>query len=368
MTIPQANPGANYRAHKARIDAAIAAVLASGRYILGPEVEAFERELGAFVSRGAAVGVASGTDALQLALRAAGVGAGDEVVTVSHTAVATIAAIELAGARPVLVDIDPVSFTMSPPGFESAITPKTRAVIPVHVYGHPADMDAILRVARPRGIHVIEDCAQSLGARYRGVPCGSIGDLAAFSFYPTKNLGAIGDGGALVAADDHTTARARSIRQYGWAKRYISDVPGLNTRLDELQAAILRVKLEALASENARRAVIATRYRAALESSRRMIAPSAPSGAGSLHAWHLFVVRTADREALIAHLDARGVGHAIHYPVPVHLQPAYLETLRGVDLPETERASREILSLPLWPEMSDAEVETVARSLADFRA
>ena len=282
-TIPQTDPRANYLAHKDEIDAAIAAVLAGGRYILGEQVAAFEREFAAYLGAGStegathAIGVGSGTDALHLALRACGIGPGDRVFTVSHTAVATVAAIELAGATPVLVDIDPATFTMDPNRLEeavrrdeggnssnvkrhSSIVTRHSAIIPVHLYGHPADMAAILEIARRYDLWVIEDCAQAHGATIDGQKTGTFGDIAAFSFYPTKNLGALGDGGAVVTSDPALAEQTRLLREYGWRERYVSAIPGLNSRLDELQAAILRVKLRYLDAENARRRALAAEY------------------------------------------------------------------------------------------------------------
>jgi len=252
-----ANPGAQYQAHKAEIDAAVARVLAGGWYILGEETRAFEAEFAAYIGVREAVGVGSGTDALQIALAACEIGAGDEVITVSHTAVATISAIEMAGATPVLVDIEPDFFTIDPAQIEAAITPRTKAIIPVHIYGQPANLDAVLEIASRHKLRVIEDCAQAHGAAFRGTRVGAHGDIACFSFYPTKNLGAIGDGGMVVTNDVALAERARLLREYGWAERYVSHISGRNSRLDELQAAILRVKLRRLDDDNQMRAQIA---------------------------------------------------------------------------------------------------------------
>ena len=364
--IPCADPHAGYLAHRQEIEAAIARVLESGRYVLGPEVAAFEQELAAYVGVRHAIGVGSGTEALHLALRACGVGAGDEVVTVAHTAVATVAAIELAGAIPVLVDIDASTYTLDPGRLEAAIGARTKAVIAVHIYGQPADLAPIAAIVKHRGLRLIEDCAQAHGARYGGRVVGSFGDIAAFSFYPTKNLGAIGDGGLVATADAGLAEQARLLREYGWAERYVSRVPGWNTRLDELQAAILRVKLRYLDAENSARSRIAAQYRSLLQGSDITLPVERE---GALHAYHLFVVRSARRDALVAHLERSGVRALVHYPVPVHLQPAYRGRLRGRDaLPETELAARQVLSLPMYPELADQDVRRVADAVCAFTA
>lgn len=346
MRIPPSDPRANYLAHKSEIDSAVARVLSNGRYILGPEVEAFEAEFGAYLGVAHSIGVANGTDALALALRGCGIGPGDRVATVSHTAVATVAAIELAGATPVLVDIDPETFTIDCAPLENL---EVRAIVPVHLYGRPANMPRILEIARRRGIKVIEDCAQSHGASIDGRRTGAWGDAASFSFYPTKNLSAIGDGGAVVTGDSEIAARVRSLREYGWQDRYVSEVAGVNSRLDELQAAILRVKLRYLDAENARRREIAARY----------------SGLDPHpgHVYHQYVIRSADRDKLRARLQEHGIGTLIHYPVPVHLQPAYRSRIKHGPLPESEKAAREVLSLPIYPELGGDAVEAVIRAV-----
>ena len=356
------NPQAQYLAHKAEIDAAMQTVLDGGRYVLGPETAAFEKEFAAWVGVGHAVGVANGTDALHLALRALGVGHGDEVITVSHTAVATAAAVTLAGAVPVLCDIEADTFTLDPALIERLITTRTRAIIAVHLYGQAADMDAILEIAKRRGLPVIEDCAQAHGARYQGRRVGTMGVLACFSFYPTKNLGAIGDGGAVATSDDALGAKLRLLREYGWAERYVSHSEGWNSRLDELQAAILRVKLRYLDADNASRRRIAARYGAEFADTGLVLPVTRE---GSEHVYHLYVVRSDRRDALNAYLQALGIAAGIHYPVPIHLQPAYRSTL-PVSLPVTERAAREVLSLPIYPELADTEVSTVVTAVRDF--
>ena len=359
-----ADPRAGYFAHREEIDAAIARVLESGRYILGPEVAAFEREFAVFIGVAHGVGVASGTDALVLAIQACGIGPGDEVITVAHTAVATVAAIELAGATPVLIDIEPAHFGMDPAKIEAAIGGRTKGIIPVHLYGHPVDLDPVLAIARARGLRVIEDCAQAHGARYRDHVVGSLGDVAAFSFYPTKNLGAIGDGGLVATNDAAIAERARQLRQYGWADRYVSDSTGTNSRLDELQAAVLRVKLKYLAAENDTRRRLAARY-AELLAGRDLVLPAERPRA--THVYHLYVVRSGDRDGLIAHLARSDVRALVHYPIPAHLQPAYHGRLRGADrLPQAEAAARQVLSLPMYPELSVRDVERVAEAIAGF--
>ncbi len=359
-----ANPGAQYQAHKEEIDAAIARVLSKGWYILGDETRAFESEFAAYIGVREAVGVGSGTDALQLALAACEIGAGDEVITVAHTAVATVAAIEMAGATPVLVDIEPDYFTINPAKIEAAITPRTKAIIPVHIYGQPAQLDAILDLAAGHQLRVIEDCAQAHGAAYRGTRAGAHGDIACFSFYPTKNLGAIGDGGMVVTNDAALAERARLLREYGWAERYVSHISGRNSRLDELQAAILRVKLRRLDEDNHKRAQIAEKYSEGL-SDCGLVLPAIRQHA--THVFHLYVVRASERHELQAFLNSRGVNTLIHYPVPVHLQPAYMNLRRGDGgLTETETAAREILSLPMYPELADRDVEQVIESIRSF--
>lgn len=356
--IPCANPLEQYRSHRAAIDDAVARVLSGGRYVLGPETEAFEREFAAYLGLPHAIGVANGTDALHVALRALGAGPGDEVVTVAHTAVATVSAIELAGASPVLVDIDPATFTIDPAAVERAITPRTKAVIAVHIYGHPADMDAILGICRPRGIRVVEDCAQCHGARLGGRMTGTMGDIAAFSFYPTKNLGAIGDGGGVATADGELARRCRLVREYGWARRYVSDVAGFNSRLDEVQAAILRAKLPSLDADNDRRRAIAGVYGERLGRLKGIALPTERPGVR--HVYHLYATLVDRRDEVLEALREHGVLAGIHYPMPIHLQPAYAgRTAPAGTLPATERVARHELSLPMYPELSEADAHRV---------
>ena len=368
LSVPQTDPKANYLAHQAEIDTAIYRVLESGWYILGREVEAFEHEFAAYIGVHHAIGVGSGTNALELALRACGVGSGDLVFTVSHTAVATVAAIELVGATPVLVDIDPATYTLDPNCLEAALahppagTPK--AIIPVHLYGHPADMPAILALAHRHGLYVIEDCAQSHGATLAGRMTGAWGDIAAFSFYPTKNLGALGDGGMVMTDDPALADRVRLFQQYGWRERYISDTPGGNSRLDELQAAVLRVKLRYLNAENERRQNLAQTYNTQLAET----ALSLPEvRLGATHVYHQYVIRLSHREALRTSLRQEAIGTLIHYPAPVHLQPAYHNRVPLVaPLPRTEEIVRQVLSLPMFPQLRDEQVQRVGERIVHF--
>ena len=366
--ILQADPRAGYLAHKAEITAAVARVLESGRYILGAEGTAFEREWADYVGAAHAVGVANGTDALQLTLRALGIGHGDVVVTTSNTAVATVAAIELAGASPLLVDVDPNRLTLAPDLLERAIAQHDRAikaVIPVHLYGQPADMPAITRIAQAHGLRVIEDCAQAHGAEIAGRKVGTWGDGGAFSFYPTKNLAALGDAGAVVTNDATLASRMRELRTYGWRERYISEHAGMNTRLDDVQAAILRVKLRHLEVENRRRRQIARRYDDALGAFANLALPK-PSAAVR-HVYHQYVIRLADREPLRAYLESEQIGTAILYPLPIHQQPAYRERIAlAGPLRVTERAAKELLCLPLHPWMDDVDIARTVAAITEW--
>lgn len=360
-----ASPLAQYRAHEAAIQAAMARVLNGGVYILGDEVETFERAFADYCGVGHAAGVGNGTDALVLAIKALGIGAGDEVIAVSHTALATGAAILAAGAVPVLVDIDPVYYTLDPAQLEAAITARTKGIIAVHLYGQAADMDAIGTIAKRRGLPVIEDCAQATGGRYGQRRVGSIGEISSFSFYPTKNLGAIGDGGMVATNDQALAARVKQLRQYGWdAARRTSEV-GLNSRLDPLQAAILGAKLPHLDSDNARRGAIAARYNKSF-ADLPLTVPAVR--AGTQHVFHLYVIACDDRNGLMAHLAARQIGAAVHYPVPVHGHGGYAERVRqpAGGLPVTMRLVDRILSLPMYPELTDDEVGQVIAAVRGF--
>lgn len=359
------NPHAQFQRHAAAIEAAIGRVLASNRYILGPECEGFEKGFATHAGTAHGIGVANGTDALALALRGLGVGPGDEVVTVSHTALATVAAVCMTGATPVLADVDEASYTMDPASLQACIGPRTKAIVPVHVYGQMADLDAILPIARQHGLKLLEDCAQSTGARQHGRCCGSIGDAGAFSFYPTKNLGAIGDGGMIVTGDAALAERLTRLRQYGWDAQRISADIGVNSRLDEIQAAILTVKLAHLDDDNARRQAIARRYSDALAGLPLALPAVRP---GNEPVWHLYVVATDRRDALLAHLKADGVLAGIHYAQAAHQQPGYRPHVRIAPggLPVTERIVDRVLSLPLYPELEAEAVEHVIASVRRF--
>jgi dTDP-4-amino-4,6-dideoxygalactose transaminase len=366
VRIPAVDLEAQYLSIQAEVDAAVAQVLASGQYILGPETEGFERDFAGFCGAAQAVAVASGTDALQLALRACGIQPGDEVITVAHTAAATVAAVELAGVRPLLVDIDPRRYTLDPACLAAVLTARTRAIMPVHLYGCPADLEPIMDFAHRHGLLVIEDCCQAHGAVYHGRPVGTWGQAAAFSFYPTKNLGGFGDSGAVVSNDVAVSERARALRQYGWVERNRSDLKGLNSRMDELQAAVLRVKLPHLQAWNERRRALAAQYSSLLEDCG-VILPFEPQD--TRHVYHQYVLRHPQRDALRNHLASQGIGTLIHYPLPVHLQPAYADLkLRSGSLLESEVAAREVLSLPIRPEMSEEDVAQVCAAVRDFGA
>lgn len=354
-----ADPRAGFLAHEGEIRAAIDRVLASGHYILGPEVEAFEREFAAYQGGGDAIGVANGTEAIELALRAVGVRPGDAVATVANTVSATAAAIEQIGARAVFVEIDDATMTMSADALARALEENAavKAVLPVHLYGRPADLPAIVEIARARGVKVVEDCAQAHGAAVTGKKVGTWGDAAAFSFYPTKNLGALGDGGAVFTRDAAVAERVRLLRQYGWRQRYVSEIAGRNSRLDELQAAVLRVKLQHLDCENARRRELAARYLSGLAGANVRL-PEV--GATVEPVWHQFTIRTPQRDLLHEKLAAAGIRCGVLYPVPIHRQPAYA---RPVELPVTERACAEVLSLPIHPAIGPEDVDRVTREI-----
>ena len=367
--IPQTDPRAAYLAQKTEIDAAIMQVLESGQYILGRAVEQFENEFAAYLGLAHSIGCASGTDALALALRACGIGEGHLVFTVSHTAVASVAAIERAGAKPVLVDIEPGGFAMDPAALDAALRDpppgRPAAILPVHLYGEPADLAAIGEIARAQSLRVIEDCAQSHGAVYRRRPAGSFGDIACFSFYPTKNLGALGDAGIIATADATLAEAAREIREYGWRDREVSARSGINTRLDPIQAAVLSVKLPRLKADNERRQAIAARYDEGLS--------GLPIGlprrrADTSHVFHQYVIRGKDRDRLREHLRAGSIGTGIHYPMPVHLHPAYRSrvALGPTGLRNSEKAAGEILSLPIYPQLADDAVDRVIAEIRKF--
>lgn len=359
-----ANPGAAYLAHKEEIDIAVNEVLSSGWYVLGEQVSKFEAAFSKAIGCKHCVTVASGTDALMIALKAVGIGGNDEVITVSHSAVATVAAIELTGARAVLCDICPQSRCIDTSNISDLVSETTKAIVPVHIYGQPADLKSILELSRNYNLKVVEDCAQAHGALYQGKVVGSFGDAAAFSFYPTKNLGAIGDGGAILTNSDDTAQQVRLLRQYGWANRYVSSTTGYNSRLDEIQAAILSVKLKYLEQGNRRRREIAEYYDDALKSSS-VRGPQRIFGTESV--FHLYVVEVDNRESFVNYLQNKGVQTALHYPMAIHQQPAYSNRLKGGDkLPVTEEFYRRLVTIPLYPELDDQQVEIVGNALRDF--
>ncbi|MDQ6964025.1 MAG: DegT/DnrJ/EryC1/StrS family aminotransferase, partial [Mariprofundales bacterium] len=346
-------------------DAAIMKVLESGHYILGEEVAYFEREFADYLGADFAVGCGSGTDALVLALKALDIGPGDEVIVPSHTAVPTVAAVVMVGATPVYVDIEPEYYTIDPDQVEAACTDKTKAVIAVHLYGQAAAMDDLMAIAKRHDLRLIEDCAQATGATYHGKKLGTIGDVGCFSFFPTKNLGAIGDGGAIVCNTAQIADLLRRLRQYGWSDNRISKEPGINSRLDELQAAILRVKLRHLDMDNGKRQQLAAHYTTLLaEQSLRLPAIRAHAE----HVFHLYVVRSSCRRDVIEHLKTEGIHAAIHYAMPVHFQPAYTINSRIAGSMEvTERVVKEVLSLPIYPELSSTVAEDVVVTIQEMQ-
>jgi dTDP-4-amino-4,6-dideoxygalactose transaminase len=365
--IPQTDPGAFYREHRSETLAAMARVLDSGWYVLGEEVRTFEQEFAGHVGLAHAIGVSSGTDAIALALCALGIVRGDRVATVSHTAVATAAAIQLIGARPVFVDISPGTFLLEAGHLAEALAqmPPVKALVVVHLYGQAADIPAIATVAARYGARVVEDCAQAHGASWHGRPVGSMGAAGCFSFYPTKNLGALGDAGMVVTSDPKLAAQLRMLREYGWRQRYVSETKGFNSRLDEVQAAVLRLRLPFLADSNQRRAAIASAYDQGLAHTGLRLPAVRP---GASHVYHQYVIRHGQRERLRARLAEQGILTNVHYPVPIHLQPAYrrcCDTAPG-GLPATEAAAREVLSLPMYPELEDGAVERVIDTIVSL--
>jgi dTDP-4-amino-4,6-dideoxygalactose transaminase len=354
----------DYRERRAEIDEAVGRVLRRGWFVLGEEVARFEEELAAYLGVAHAVGCGNGTEAIALALLAAGARREDEVILPANTCVPTIAGVRLAGATPRLVDVDPDTLTLSAAEAERALASATRFLLPVHLYGGIADVESLQRLARERGLILVEDCAQSHGASAGGRRAGSFGRAAAFSFYPTKNLGAYGDGGAVVTADPEIARRLRELRQYGWSRRDFAEREGWNSRLDELQAAILRAKLPRLEEENARRRSIAARYDAAFAGLPLRRLGQRP---GSVSARHIYPVRLERRDALRAHLASRGIETAVHYPLPLHLQPAYSWLgHRAGDFPVSERACETVVSLPIYPALTDGQVDAVIEGVRDF--
>ncbi len=358
--IPLLDLQAQYRSIKSEIDTAVLRVLDSGRYVLGDEVEAFEREFSEHCGVSDVVAVNSGTSALHLALLAAGVNAGDEVITVPFTFVATVAAITYTGATPVFVDIDPVSYTLDPDRIEARITPRTKAIVPVHLYGQAADMDPILSIGQRHGLKVIEDASQAHLGAYQGHLCGSLGDIAAFSFYPGKNLGAYGEGGAVVTNNYDLARRMRMLRDWGQTKKYEHSLQGFNYRMDELQGTILRVKLRYLEGWTEARRRNAKIYSSLLEGSL-VVLPVERSNCR--HVYHAYTVRVTDRNSVQTELQKQEIQTGVHYPVPVHLQPAYSVLGTIGDFPEAERAASEVLSLPIYPELTTDQIAKVVSSL-----
>ena len=364
MQVPYLDLKAQYQSIKPEIDAAIARVLDGSQFILGAEVAGFEQEFAAYCGTTECIALNSGTSALHLALLAAAVGPGDEVITVPFTFVASVAAVLYVGARPVLVDIDPRTFTMDPGAIEAAITARTKAVLPVHLYGQPADMDPITEIARRHGLVVIEDAAQAHGAQYKGRPIGSTGDIACFSFYPTKNLGAYGEGGAITTSNLAFAKTIRILRDWGQDGKYHHVLRGYNYRMEGLQGAILRVKLRHLERWIEARRAIVGKY-------NRLLANSAVERPTEMpwarHVYHLYTLRTDDRDALQAAMQMEGIQTGIHYSVPVHLQPAYADLGYGRGaLPQSEKAAEEVLSLPLYPEMTDDQIQGVTQALTSL--
>ncbi len=352
-----------YTSLKAEIDDAVQRVLNSGWYILGKESEEFEKEFAEYIGTDYAIGVNSGTDALLISMMAMGIGIGDEVITVSHTATATAMAISLSGATPVFVDIDADTYVMDAMRVKEKITPKTRAIIPVHLYGNPVDMGPLIDIADKHGIYIIEDACQAHGADYNGKKVGTFGRLAAFSFYPTKNLGGYGDAGIILTNDVKVYEKAMMLRQYGWRERYNSEMTGINSRLDEIHAAILRVKLKHLDSWNQKRQAIARYYKECLKDTNVVLPKEQPHGT---HVYHQFVIRHKDRDDLRKYLAGNGVHAQIHYPLPVHKQTAYISSTMNSGLSVTENICKTILSLPVHPHLTQPEIESVINFIIQY--
>ncbi|HUA13892.1 MAG TPA: DegT/DnrJ/EryC1/StrS family aminotransferase [Verrucomicrobiae bacterium] len=357
VKVPYLDLKAQYHSIKSEIDAAVVGVLESAQFVLGSEVEHFEREFAAYCGASTCIAVNSGTSALHLALLAAGIGPGDEVITVPFTFVASVAAILYAGARPVLVDIEPRSFNMDPAAIEAAITPRTKAILPVHLYGQTANMDPILEVARRHGLVVIEDAAQAHGATYKGKAAGTLGDIACFSFYPTKNLGAYGEGGALTTGNPEYARSIRMLRDWGQDRKYHHLLRGYNYRMEGLQGAILRVKLRHLERWTEARRVVAKTYNESLGGSGLQLPVEMP---WARHVYHVYTLRAEERDELQRALASDGIQTAIHYSLPAHLQPAYADLgyARG-SLPQSEKAANQVLSLPIYPEMRREQTDLV---------
>jgi dTDP-4-amino-4,6-dideoxygalactose transaminase len=360
-SVPYLDLKEQYHRIKSEIDAAIARVLDSAQFVLGAEVSAFEEEFAAYCGASECIALNSGTSALHLALLAVGIKPGDEVITVPFTFVASVAAVIYAGARPVFVDIDPRSFTMDPSALEAAITSRTRAILPVHLYGQPADMDPIIELARRHGLAVIEDAAQAHGAHYKGKPVGSVGDIACFSFYPTKNLGAYGEGGAVTTSNADYAKTIRMLRDWGQDSKYHHVLRGYNYRMEGFQGAILRVKLCHLENWIEARRAVARQYDHLLADCVLQLPEEMP---WARHVYHVYTLRADDRDRLQASLRAEGIQTAVHYAAPAHLQPAYANLGYGEgSLPHSERAARQVLSLPIYPEISEPAIAKVAAAM-----
>lgn len=359
--IPFVDLKAQYESIKGEVQTAIHRVLDSCQYTLGSEVAAFEEEFADYCETEHGIGVNTGTSALHLALLAAGVGRGDEVITVPFTFVATVSAIDYTGATPVFVDIDPTTFTMDTRAIEAAITERTKAILPVHLYGQPADMDPILEIAKRHGLVVIEDAAQAHGARYKGRRVGSLGDMGCFSFYPGKNLGAYGEGGMVVTRNPSYTKTLRMLRDWGAEKKYHHEIKGFNFRLESIQGAVLRVKLRHLEAWTQARRAVAARYSSLLKGSGIVTPQEMPY---SRHVYHIYAIRTPHRQSWQEALHAQGIQTGIHYPTPVHLLPAFADLgYQAGQFPHAEQAAREVLSLPMFPELSTAQSADVAQAL-----
>lgn len=364
MKVPFVDLPTQHRALQEELAEAMGRVMERADFALGKDVSAFEEEFAAFCGTRYAVGVDSGLAALELSLRALGIGPGDEVIVPTHTFVATAAAVTFAGARPVLVDVDEMTYNLDVDLVEAAITPRTKAILPVHLYGLPADMDAVLALAEKHGLFVIEDACQAHGALYKGRRAGSLGHAAAFSFYPTKNLGGCGDGGIMVTADESVAGQVRAMRNCGQRQKYIHELPPFNHRMDTLQAAVLRVKLRYLEGWIEARRRNAALYTELLAGSDLVTPVEVPD---ATHVYHLYVIRTPQRDALLAHLHESGIGAAIHYPVPVHLQPFYTGNgFRRGQFPVTERVCDQVLSLPMFPELTAEQIEYVVAEVNGF--
>lgn len=360
-----ANPNAQFKSYKKIIEKSVYRVLNSKQYILGNEVNNLEKEFSRYIGTKFAIGVANGTDALELALKALNIGTGDEVITVAHTAVATVSAIRSVGADPVIVDINPDTYTIDCNQVKSSITKKTKAIIPVHIYGQAAEMDIIQKICKQNKIFLIEDVSQAHGAKFKKKKLGSFGDIACFSCYPTKNLGAIGDAGLITTNSKKYYSKIKMLREYGWAKKYISSIEGRNSRLDEIQASILRIKLKNLDKDNLKRIKIAKFYNKNLNKEKYSLPFILKD---NYHVFHLYVIKTNNRNKLLKYLLSNGVFAGIHYPKPIHLQSAYYKKIKtSYNLKNTEFVCKKILSLPIYPELTMREQKKIVTLLNNFK-